>query len=150
MPSPRSSGNNGTYSAFRILRQDVGAFEQFLSLTAESWHLDPELVAAKLLGRWRNGVPLILSPDTADPAHRRSPRPSINEYDYAPGPDHPAQFDDDIGLRCPIGAHMRRLNPRGALVMGQPHSRRIVRRGHALRSGLRPRPSRRRQPNAVS
>ena len=125
---PDILGNNGTYSAFRILRQDVAAFEQFLALSAKRWRLDPELVAAKLLGRWRNGVPLILSPETADPP-RKVTNARINEYDYAPDPDHPAQFDDDIGLRCPIGAHMRRLNPRGALVMGQPHSRRIVRRG---------------------
>jgi deferrochelatase/peroxidase EfeB len=125
---PEILGNNGTYSAFRILRQDVGAFEEFLSLTAERWRLDRELVAAKLLGRWRNGVPLILSPDTSEP-NPEITEARINEYDYAPGAGHPAQFDDDIGLRCPIGAHMRRLNPRGALVMGQPHSRRIVRRG---------------------
>jgi deferrochelatase/peroxidase EfeB len=125
---PPVLGDNGTFSAFRILGQDVAGFEAFLSRTAERWNLDPELVAAKLLGRWRNGVPLVLSPDTPHPATPVKPK-RINKYDYAPGPDHPAYFDDDIGLRCPIGAHMRRLNPRGALVMGRPHSRRIVRRG---------------------
>lgn len=125
---PPVLGDNGTYSAFRILGQDVAGFEAFLARTAARWNLDPELVAAKLLGRWRNGVPLVLSPDTSHPAPPVSEE-RINEYDYAPDSDHPAHFDDAIGLRCPIGAHMRRLNPRGALVMGRPHSRRIVRRG---------------------
>jgi deferrochelatase/peroxidase EfeB len=122
---PPVLGDNGTYSAFRILRQDVEAFETFLALAAEHWKLPPELMAAKLLGRWRNGSPLVLTPDAPGPVSEAH----INAYDYAPTAAHPVFFDDDIGLRCPIGAHMRRLNPRGALVMGQPHSRRIVRRG---------------------
>jgi len=122
---PPVLGDNGTYSAFRILRQDVHAFEDFLTRTAERWRLDRELVAAKLLGRWRNGSPVVLSPDgPADVSDAE-----INAFDYACTRDHPAFFDDADGFRCPIGAHVRRLNPRGALVMGQPHSRRIVRRG---------------------
>lgn len=122
---PPVLGDNATYSAFRILRQDVQAFEDFLTLAAERWRLDRELVAAKLLGRWRNGTPLVLSPD--QPATVSDA--TLNAYDYASTADHPTFFDDAAGFRCPIGAHVRRLNPRGALVMGQPHSRRIVRRG---------------------
>ena len=125
---PPALGDNATYGAFRILRQDVHAFEQFLRDRADTWQLDPELVAAKLLGRWRNGVPLTLAPDTpeTDPPisdHR------LNEFDYAPGPAHTTYYDDVDGRRCPVGAHIRRLNPRGSLVMGKPHSRRLVRRG---------------------
>ena len=33
------------------------------------------------------------------------------------------------GKICPIGSHMRFVEPRGALVMGKPHTRRIIRRG---------------------
>ena len=125
---PPELGDNATYAAFRILRQDVHGFEAFLRDRGDLWQLDPELLAAKLLGRWRNGVPLTLSPDTAtpDPAitkHR------LNEFDYAPGVGHTTFYDDAEGRRCPIGSHIRRLNPRGALVMGKPHSRRLVRRG---------------------
>jgi deferrochelatase/peroxidase EfeB len=124
---PPALGDNASYAAFRILRQDVHAFEQFLVHRGHRWQLDPELVAAKLVGRWRNGTPLTLAPGTAQPdppigeAH-------LNDFDYAPAPGHTTFYDDVDGRRCPIGAHIRRLNPRGSLVMGQPHSRRLVRR----------------------
>jgi deferrochelatase/peroxidase EfeB len=136
---PAVLGDNGTYSCFRVLEQDVTSFEKFLDATASRWRIartigsapDPdygrEYVAAKLMGRWRNGTPLTLRPD--GPEDAVVPDSSLNDYDFAPTLDHPTYYDDNIGLRCPIGAHTRRLNPRGALVMGQPHSRRIIRRG---------------------
>jgi deferrochelatase/peroxidase EfeB len=126
LPSPLA--DNATYGAFRILRQDVAAFEELLERWGEAAAMDPEVVAAKLMGRWRNGVPLVLSPDTPAP-DRPVHDGSLNAFDYAPGPDHPTFYDDTEGLRCPVGAHVRRLNPRGSLVMGKPHSRRLVRRG---------------------
>jgi deferrochelatase/peroxidase EfeB len=125
---PAALADNATYAAFRILRQNVHAFEQFIHHRAERWQLDPELVAAKLLGRWRNGVPLTLAPDTAKPEPPISEH-QLNEFDYAPGDGHTTYYDDVEGRRCPVGSHIRRLNPRGSLVMGRPHSRRLVRRG---------------------
>lgn len=125
---PTALGNNATYAAFRILRQDVQAFEELLGDWGELWGIDPELVAAKLMGRWRNGVPLTLSPD-AGQTEPPIPREHLNDFDYAPAPGHTNFYDDVDGLRCPIGSHIRRLNPRSALVMGKPHSRRLVRRG---------------------
>jgi deferrochelatase/peroxidase EfeB len=124
---PHTLGDNACYAAFRILRQDVNGFEQLLERWAELWKLDRELIAAKLVGRWRNGVPLTLSPDAAqtDPPIRES---DLNRFDYAPAPGHTTFYDDVDGRRCPVGAHIRRLNPRGSLVMGQPHSRRLIRR----------------------
>jgi deferrochelatase/peroxidase EfeB len=123
---PSALGDNATYGALRIISQDVAAFERFLDESAQRHNIDREFVAAKLMGRWRqSGAPLVLSPDTDTPV----PGEDLNYYDYAPGPGHQAYFDDAEGLRCPIGAHVRRLNPRGALVMGQPHSRRLIRRG---------------------
>jgi deferrochelatase/peroxidase EfeB len=123
-------GNNATYAAFRVLRQDVRAFEQLLDQWASQWGLNRELVAAKLLGRWRNGVPLTLSPQErqADPPIRDA---HLNEFDYAPGDGHPTYYDDVEGRRCPVGAHIRRLNPRSSLVTGLAHSRRLIRRGMA-------------------
>ncbi len=123
-------GNNGTYAAFRVLRQDVRAFEQLLDQWAAQWRLNRELLAAKLLGRWRNGVPLTLSPRgrEADPPIRDA---HLNEFDYAPADGHPTYYDDVEGRRCPVGAHIRRLNPRSSLVTGLPHSRRLIRRGMA-------------------
>ena len=109
--------DNATYGAFRILYQDVAGFEQLLRDWGEEASADPEVIAAKLMGRWRNGAPLVLSPDISDP-NPSVPDHELNAFDYAPGPDHPAFYDDARGLRCPIGAHVRRLNPRGARVMG--------------------------------
>jgi deferrochelatase/peroxidase EfeB len=125
---PPALGDNASYAAFRILRQDVAGFERLLQSWGERWQLDPELIAAKLVGRWRNGVPLTLSPDAAqaDPPITDA---ELNDFDYAPGPGHRTFYDDVEGTRCPVGAHIRRTNPRGSLVMGQPYSRRLVRRG---------------------
>jgi deferrochelatase/peroxidase EfeB len=119
--------DNATYGAFRILYQDVAGFEQLLREWGRAASADPEVIAAKLMGRWRNGAPLVLAPDTSSP-NPSLPEDELNAFDYAPGEDHPAFYDDAHGLRCPIGAHVRRLNPRGGRVMGKSHSRRLVRR----------------------
>jgi deferrochelatase/peroxidase EfeB len=125
---PAALGDNATYGAFRILEQDVFGFEDLLEDLARLARMGKEEVAAKLMGRWRTtGVPLTLSPDT-DEATPPVPRDRMNEFDYGPGPEHPTYYDDSAGLRCPVGAHIRRLNPRGSRVMGMPNSRRIMRR----------------------
>ena len=125
---PRELGDNATYAAFRILAQDVAAFDKLLADWASLYKLKggPEFVAAKLMGRWRDGTPLTLSPLAPDPP---VPEERIDEFDYAPAEGHKTYFDDVKGTRCPIGAHIRRLNPRSSMVMGQPHGRRLIRRG---------------------
>lgn len=121
VPQPDPLGINGSFAAFRILKQEVDAFEQFLRDTAPKIGMSVEMLAAKLCGRWRNGVPLVLSPDTNAPGQLLEDE-HINNYDYVP--------DDVRGYRCPIGAHMRRSNPRGeSIAGGDGHKRRIIRRG---------------------
>jgi deferrochelatase/peroxidase EfeB len=61
--------------------------------------------------------------------HADVPESQINNFDYAPTAYHSTVYDDFEGMRCPVGAHARRMNPRGATVTGKPHSRRIIRRG---------------------
>jgi deferrochelatase/peroxidase EfeB len=132
-------GDNGTYGAFRVLRQDVAGFEQLLTRWAQETGLDRELLAAKLLGRWRHrGVPLALSP-YSDQAYPPVDTDHLNAFDYVAVDGHPTVHDDPVGLRCPIGAHIRRLNPRGSLVTGLPHSRRLIRRGMAYGPPFDPR-----------
>lgn len=127
---PPELGDNASYGVLRMIRQEVATFEALLARVAARYAVDPEWVAAKLMGRWRNGVPLTLAPTA--PAGQamppEMPAARLNAFDYAPTPEHPAYLDDANGLRCPIGSHIRRLNPRSALVMGQPHTRRIIRR----------------------
>jgi Dyp-type peroxidase family len=127
VPSPAELGNNGSFVAFRILAQDCHAFEDFLTKAAADTGLDRELIAAKLCGRWRNGVPLALSPNSADPA---MPLDKYNSFDYVPTPAVPDAVDDRRGYRCPIGSHIRRMNPRNSAVAGNGGlKRRIIRRG---------------------
>ena len=123
---PNALCDNATYAAVRVLRQDVAGFERMLQTEAARHKLCPEFIAAKLMGRWRNGVPLSLSPESSASA---LPPAQQNAFDYSPSAEHPLVHDDFDGLRCPVGSHVRRMNPRGALVAGKPYSRRIVRRG---------------------
>jgi hypothetical protein len=88
--------------------------------------IDPELLAAKLMGRWRNGTPLSLSPDSREPA---TPDETLNKFDFVESTQTPGSVDDVEGLRCPVGAHIRRTNPRGQRVAGgNVPGHRIVRR----------------------
>ena len=95
-----------------MMQQDVVGFESFLQSNKDK--IDPEFLAAKICGRWRNGVPLVLSPDTDSPPGRIKPE-ELNNFEYV----HKDGSGDPHGLRCPIGAHIRRVNHRGQPVTGQ-------------------------------
>lgn len=96
-PGPTFDPRNGSYSAFRILKQDVDAFFAFLAKAASQTGLPQEVVQAKFCGRWADGTPLVLSPDHPDPGV------SLNDFDYSG--DSPARF-------CPIASHIRRSQRR--------------------------------------
>ena len=117
---------NATFAALRILRQDVLAFERLLDEASARYRVGREWLAARLMGRWRDGTPLAQSPDAPLPADAA---PGRNAFDYAPSARYPWTVDDATGLRCPVGAHARRMNPRSAAVAGKPYSRRLLRRG---------------------
>ena len=141
---PHALGDNACYAAFRILRQDVQGFERLLDQWSQVWNLDRELIAAKLVGRWRTGVPLTLAPDTAhtDPRIPTAERQQLRLRAGSGAPDLLRRRGRD----APPGrrAHPARLNPRFA-VMGQPHSRRLVRRSMPYGPpATRSRPARRR------
>ena len=123
---PSALCDNATYAAFGILEQHCDAFEEALDQAATRYGMHKEMIAAKMMGRWRDGTPLSVSPNTMDPDMSET---QINNFDYAPTAYHPTVFDDFEGMRCPVGAHARRMNPRGATVTGKPHSRRVIRRG---------------------
>lgn len=120
VPAPAELGRNGSFAAFRIIEQDVRGFEDFLTSASDGSEHGRELLAARLCGRWRNGVPLVVSPDSAAPIAAGE----LNMFDYATV--HP----DPDGARCPLGSHIRRANPRrGPVAGGGGDKRRLIRRG---------------------
>jgi deferrochelatase/peroxidase EfeB len=127
VPTPNELGHNGSFLAYRILEQDCHGFETFLEDSAAELGVDKELIAAKLCGRWRNGIPLALSPETDQPETPILEK-DWNNFDYAQSETWNG-FDDRKGVRCPIGSHIRRANPRGSKIAGNGNLRRIVRRG---------------------
>ena len=122
--TPTELSKNSSFGVFRLLQQDVPGFESWLTTAAPDAGLDAEMLAAKVCGRWRNGVPLVLSPDTATPDPPLPPD-RINDYTYV---STDAALDDTFGYHCPIGAHMRRTNPRNEAVIGGGSMHRLVRR----------------------
>ncbi|HYU91852.1 MAG TPA: Dyp-type peroxidase [Gemmatimonadales bacterium] len=103
-PVPQELRQNGTFMAFRKFHMDVAAFRRYLRAQASSPE-EEELLAAKMVGRWRSGAPLVLAPDQDNP-ELGSDRNRNNVFSYT---------DDMKGLKCPFSAHMRRVNPRDAL-----------------------------------
>ncbi len=128
LPDPTGLWRNGSFGVFKMIEQDVVGFENFLQ--ANSDQIDPELLAAKICGRWRNGVPLTLSPDTDSPDGGMTAE-QLNDFEYV----NSDGSGDPQGLRCPVGAHIRRVNPRGQPVQGQGtpggsnNGHRLIRRG---------------------
>ena len=128
VPEPRQLGLNGSFAVFKKVETDVVAFEDFLQ--SHKNRIDPELLAAKMCGRWRNGVPLAVSPDTDSPAGGISPE-QLNDFGYVEADGS----GDAKGIHCPVGAHIRRVNPRGEPVAGQGvpggsnNAHRLIRRG---------------------
>ena len=118
-PQPEILGRNGSYVVFRKLHQRVAAFRQYVKAKAAS-ALSEELLAAKLMGRWRSGAPLALCPVHDDPTLGADPRRN-NDFLF--------KEDDAIGYKTPPGSHIRRMNPRDANVAGLPRIHRMIRRG---------------------
>jgi len=120
---------NGTYLVFRQLCQDVRGFWRFLDHETRrpdgSSDRDRRTsLAAKLVGRWPSGAPLVLSPEADD-----ATLAAENDFGYF--------ALDPNGIRCPLGAHIRRANPRDSLdpSPGTDKSLAVNRRHRILRRG---------------
>jgi Dyp-type peroxidase family len=117
LPQPGILSQNGSFLAYRRLEEHVGAFRDFLRANGTTPEAQ-ELVAAKLMGRWRSGAPLVLAPTKDDPQLAADPQRN-NNFDYGQMDPH--------GYAVPLGAHIRRMNPRDTAV--NMNRRRIIRRG---------------------
>jgi Dyp-type peroxidase family len=120
-------GSNGSYLVFRQLHQDVPAFWKYLYEAATGKPLpaagedvgkvnqgvqDGVPVAAKMVGRWPSGAPLMLH-DSEVPSYKLDE----DKYGFAE--------NDPLGIKCPIGSHTRRSNPRDSLEPG-PNAGRLT------------------------
>ena len=129
-------GRNGSYLVFRQLKQHVGNFWEYLddSTKTNSGESDADSrdkLGAKMVGRWRSGCPVALSPDKDDPNLK-----DADDFGYFP-------LDKD-GDKCPMASHVRRTNPRNSPLLRGDHTQeaadsalndanrhRILRRGRA-------------------
>lgn len=121
MPQPEALGKNGTFAVLRKLHQNVAAFRQFLKNNSKDVD-EEELLAAKMMGRWRSGAPLALCPMHDDP-ELGADKQRNNDFLY---------YDDDkVGFKTPPGSHARRMNPRDGIKDSgtSVRIRRMIRRG---------------------
>jgi Dyp-type peroxidase family len=122
-------GRNGTYLVLRQLSQDVKGFWDFCEEATRrpGGAVDEAArvrLAAKLVGRWPGGAPLALERQSDDPALA-----GANDFGYFAADRH--------GLGCPLGAHVRRANPRDTLdpAPGSARSVAVNNRHRLLRRG---------------
>ncbi len=154
-PMPPLLARNGTYLVFRKLHENVGSFNRYIDETGPRFEGGKEALAAKFVGRWRNGAPLASYPtegeanevmleykraeENVKAAKGKSPA-AIAEFSKAKATLVAFDYDRDLtGSGCPVGAHTRRMNPRGGLEFGRTDAfatrgaltnrRRILRRG---------------------
>jgi Dyp-type peroxidase family len=121
-PTPEQLSRNGSFLVYRKLHQDVAGFRRQLAENAALFDGGAELLAAKLVGRWRDGTPLALAPRAPDAALVADAARN-NAFDYR---------DDPGGRRCPVGSHVRRANPRASL----PFDGKLVNRHRLVRRGI--------------
>ncbi len=118
-----------TFLVFRKLEQDVVGFRSFLGRAyPDDTHAQTAL-AAEMMGRWQNGTPLVLSPDVARD-YGQDGEAALNDFRYA--------ADDPYGRKCPLGAHIRRTNPRDIGGRNDVRRHRLLRRGISYGGPLLP------------
>ncbi|MDO9712618.1 Dyp-type peroxidase [Paracraurococcus lichenis] len=137
---------NGTFMALRKLHQNTGTFHRQMrdyaalyrrvaNLASEEEAL--ETLKAKMVGRWRSGVPLTVAPTYREMLDILKDYPMMLKRQKGEVLQGPAEWlaykaelaridgtavlrnfrytDDPQGRKCPLGAHMRRANPRDML-----------------------------------
>lgn len=129
-PDRHDLGMNGSYLVFRQLSQDVIRFWRYVDERSKTTEGASDAaarvrLAAKMVGRWPNGAPLVKTDDPDQPE-----LVDDNDFLYVSN-------DDKAGLKCPIGAHIRRTHPRDALdpEPGSERSIEVGKRHRILRRG---------------
>ena len=105
-PSMADFGRNGSYLVVRQLRQDVRGFWSFLDRQAAGDTALRTRWAEAMVGREFDGTSLVGRTDERiDGIEPPASGPEQNAFTYR---------SDREGLKCPLGAHVRRANPRNA------------------------------------
>lgn len=139
---------DGSYFVFRRLAQDVPAFQAHVEALAAANGLDPDLMGAKLVGRYKSGCPVETrnfekphDPPPKDPAgidaHGHptpGSRPVLADSDSL---NNDFEFGDDKnGGICPLASHVRKAYPRNEQTLpnnddseSDTQTHRLLRRG---------------------
>ena len=112
---------DGSFLCFRKLQQNVPEWNRFLIDASNKLGIWSDQLGARLIGRWKSGCPVTMSPDFDDTGIANDPN-RVNNFD----------FDSGNNFRCPLGAHIRKTNPRSDVGRGPnsfTNTTRILRRG---------------------
>jgi Dyp-type peroxidase family len=118
---PGPFARDGSYMVFQLIYQNVAYFNQVLKKESQNQLIPAgvsdkqEWIAAKLVGRWRSGAPLIVAPIVDDPT-----KATQNNFGYV---------NDLQGYRCPLSAHIRVSHPRDQAINSIAKPPRLIRRG---------------------
>jgi Dyp-type peroxidase family len=125
-PPPLEWMNNGSFMVFRRLNQLVPEFDNFILSSAGALGVDPVLLGARLVGRWKSGAPLALTPSQDDTTLGADPNQN-NNFDFS---------DDQAQRRCPYAAHIRKTNPRADFDQGGLSQEKGVDPRRIIRAGI--------------
>jgi deferrochelatase/peroxidase EfeB len=155
----RDLGMNGSFLVIRQLEQNVKAFDDYCEQEAAHfvhrlpppYNITSGFIAAKLVGRWRDGSSLVRHPYEPQKAEKfkikETARPQAKTAFAAPvaaaAPEASIGADNDFlygvedpeGIRCPFGGHIRRANPRDSLDPGSTEQVEISNRHRIIRVG---------------
>lgn len=114
-------GSNGTYMVVRQLEQNVSLFWKKMMTYGDEEKTNAIEIASKIVGRWPNGKPLVLADKS------ESEVKSLTDFGFYENDKH--------GYKCPIGAPIRRTNPRDSIDDAPKQSTEMVNRHRILRRG---------------
>ncbi len=102
LPADLAWMKNGSFLVFRRLNQRVPELHAFSAQQGAALQTDPTLLEARMVGRWKSGAPLEISPLQDDPELAKD-EAANNDF----------VFSTDVFQRaCPYAAHIRKVNPR--------------------------------------
>lgn len=163
---PDDFANNGTFMVYRKLHQNVKTFKEYVAdqsgtyaaIMGVSKDEAAETIGAKMVGRWKNGVPLLVAPTYDDWQKfnedwkdielivlKKKTGQAVTAAEQARAAEYNRilidfKYNGDVeGYKCPVAAHIRRANTRdmldpvintdGAIGSALNKRRRILRRG---------------------